>query len=113
MDERPIKASQSFAAESETSAHGSVSRRSFLQAGAASAIGLGLSSLDATARTPEAHVQGKTMMDVSFEAKEPQLGIIGVGGRGTSLLEDLLAANAQVRAICDVVPEKAKNAQQI
>ena len=113
MDERPIKASQSLAAESETAAHGSVSRRSFLQAGAASAIGLGLSSLEATARTPEAHVQGKTMMDVPFEAKEPQLGIIGVGGRGTSLLEDLLAANAQVRAICDVVPEKAKNAQQL
>jgi len=113
MDERPIEASQSLAAESETAAHGSVSRRSFLQAGAASAIGLGLSSLEATARTPEAHVQGKTMMDVPFEAKEPQLGIIGVGGRGTSLLEDLLAANAQVRAICDVVPGKAKNAQQL
>ena len=53
------------------------------------------------------------MMNVPFEAKEPRLGIIGVGGRGTSLLEDLLAANGQVRAICDVVPDKAKHAQQL
>jgi hypothetical protein len=117
MDDRPIKESQSPAAEGESAAHGSVSRRSFLQAGAASAIALGLPPWNAIAQTPEAHVQGKatgkTMMEVPFEVKEPQLGIIGVGGRGTSLLEDLLAANAQVRAICDVVPEKAKHAQQL
>jgi predicted dehydrogenase len=113
MNDRPIQASQSPTSANETRAHGSLSRRGFLQAGAASAIALGLSPNNATAGTSAAHTHARTMMGVAFEAKEPRLGIIGVGGRGTSLLEDLLAANAQVRAICDVVPEKAKHAQHL
>jgi predicted dehydrogenase len=74
--------------------------------------------MKATAETPAAPSHAKTMMDVPFAAKEPEgkepgIGIIGVGGRGTSLLEDLLAANGNVRAICDIVPDKAKHAQQL
>jgi hypothetical protein len=98
MDDRPTQESQPPASESETPVHGPLSRRSFLQAGAASAIALGLSPMDAIADSPVARRQAETMMNVLFAAKEPRLGIIGVGGRGTSLLEDLLAANAQVRA---------------
>ena len=90
-----------------------VSRRSFLQAGAASAIALGLTPIAAAAHSAASHTQAASMMNVPFGAKEPRLGIIGVGGRGTSLLEDLLAANAQVLAICDIVPEKAKHAQDL
>jgi predicted dehydrogenase len=111
MDDRPIQESQLPASESETPAHGPFSRRSFLQAGAASAIALGLSPMNATAHPPAAHMQASSMMNIPFAAKEPQLGIVGVGGRGTSLLEDLLAANAKVSAICDIVPDKAKHAQ--
>jgi hypothetical protein len=113
MDDRPTEASQLPPTEVGTSAHGSLSRRGFLQAGAASAIALGLSAMNATAETPAAPSHAKTMMNVPFAAREPRLGIIGVGGRGTSLLEDLLAANAQVLAICDVVPEKAQHARQL
>jgi predicted dehydrogenase len=55
-----------------------------------------------------------TMMGVPFEAREHvRLGIIGVGGRGSSLLENLLAIeNIQVKAICDLVPEKVAKAQK-
>ncbi len=113
MEDGPIQASQPPASDDATSARGPLSRRSFLQAGAASAIALGLSPSKATGDTSAVLTQARTMMGAAFEAKEPRLGIIGVGGRGTSLLEDLLAANAQVRAICDVVPEKAKHAQQL
>jgi predicted dehydrogenase len=113
MDDDLIPEAHPPASESETPAHGPLSRRSFLQVGAASAIALGLSPMKATAHTPAAPILGKSMMNVRFAAKEPRLGIIGVGGRGTSLLEDLLAANAQIRAICDVVPDKAKHAQQL
>lgn len=113
MDDCPSRPSEPTASDSESPDHGSLSRRNFLQVGAASAIALGLSPMDAIADTPEAHSQAKSMMDVSFEAKEPRLGIIGVGGRGTSLLEDLLAASGQVRAICDVVPEKASHAREL
>jgi len=113
MDDRPTEASQVPPSQGGTSAHGSLSRRGFLHAGAASAIALGLSAMNSTAETPAAPSHAKTMMNVPFAAKEPRLGMIGVGGRGTSLLEDLLAANAQVLAICDVVPEKAQHAQQL
>ena len=56
-----------------------------------------------------------TMIGVPFEAKERvRLGIIGVGGRGTSLLRDLLVVeNVEVKAICDLVPEKVEHAQKM
>jgi len=55
-----------------------------------------------------------TMMGVPFQARETvRLGIIGVGGRGTSLLHDLLAIdNVEIKAICDLVPEKVERAQK-
>ena len=108
MEDGPIQESHPRVSENETSAHGPLSRRSFLQAGAASAIALGLSPMNATAHSP-----ASSMMSIPFAVKEPKLGIIGVGGRGTSLLEDLLAANAKVDAICDIVPDKAKHAQEL
>lgn len=52
----------------------------------------------------------ETMIEVPFQQREPRIGLIGTGGRGTSLLENLLAANAQVVAVCDVVKEKAEHA---
>jgi predicted dehydrogenase len=54
------------------------------------------------------------MIGLPFEAKERvRLGMIGVGGRGSSLLQDLLAVEkVEVKAICDVVPEKVTRAQK-
>jgi hypothetical protein len=54
-----------------------------------------------------------TMIDVPFQQREPHIGLIGTGGRGTSLLGNLLAANAQVVAVCDVVKEKAEHAADL
>ena len=51
-----------------------------------------------------------TMVNVPFSPVTPRLGLIGVGGRGTSLLGNLLAADVAVNAICDVVKEKAEHA---
>ena len=49
----------------------------------------------------------------SQATKDPRIGFIGVGGRGTGLLGWFLAQNAQVVAVCDVVPEKAEHAGQL
>ena len=38
------------------------------------------------------------------------MAVIGTGGRGTELLRNLLAADAQIAALCDVVSEKAEHA---
>jgi len=88
-------------------ADASWSRRRFVQMGAASAVAAGINpSLEAAA----APTGKPTMIGVPFEKRNPRIAIIGVGGRGTSLLENLIAADAQVVAICDVVQEKADHA---
>ena len=92
--------------EVQDSGLGSWTRRRFVQLGAASAVSLGVLKL-ADGEEATAH---KTMMDVPFEKREPRIAMIGVGGRGTSLLGNLLAADAQVVAVCDVVQTKADHA---
>lgn len=93
-----------------------VSRRDFMKRSALGGAGLVLAneilSPDLLAAPPKA--ANATMMGVPFEAKEHvRLGIIGVGGRGSSLLQDLLAVEkVEVKAICDVVPEKVAHAQK-
>jgi hypothetical protein len=53
----------------------------------------------------------KTMVGVPFERKDPRVGIIGLGGRGTTLMGNMLAANALVVAVCDIKGEHAQRAQ--
>jgi predicted dehydrogenase len=93
-----------------------ISRRNFVKRTVMGSAGLlvaaDILSSNLGAQTPNSgHA---TMMGVPFEAKEHvRLGIIGVGGRGSSLLENLLAVeNVQVKAICDLVPEKVAKAQK-
>jgi Oxidoreductase family, NAD-binding Rossmann fold len=88
------------------------SRRQFLRLGALAAAAL---KLEDQATADVAHPSpGKTMIDVPFAVtKDPRLGFIGVGGRGTGLLKWFLSQNAQVVAVCDVVPEKAEHAGQM
>jgi predicted dehydrogenase len=85
---------------------GSWSRRKFVQMGAATAISANMMNL---AHAEEASSY-RTMIDVSFDKRNPRIAMIGVGGRGTSLLGNLLAADGQVVAVCDIVKEKAQHA---
>jgi predicted dehydrogenase len=85
---------------------GSWTRRRFVQMGAITALAAGpLSSVDLRADAPL-----RSMIGVAFKKRDPRIAIIGTGGRGTSLLGDLLAANAQVVALCDIVAAKAQAA---
>ena len=48
------------------------------------------------------------------ESKPVRVGIIGVGNRGTGLLNTILQLpSVEIRAVCDIVPERASNAQGI
>jgi len=102
---------------SQDEGNGSVSRRSFLVRTAMGGAGLVVANDilkdNLFAATPKS--SGATMIGVPFEAHERvRLGIIGVGGRGTSLLRDLLAVDGvDVKAICDLVPEKVAHAQKM
>lgn len=84
-------------------------RRRFMQVSAVTAVGASLTP----ALGAEATTSTGSMIDVPFQKRNPRLAMIGTGGRGTSLLENLLAADAQVVALCDVVPEKAEHAASL
>ena len=94
-----------------------ISRRNFMvrtaMGGAGLVIANDILSESLSAATPKS--TNATMIGVPFEARERvKLGIIGVGGRGTSLLRDLLAVDGvDVKAICDLVPEKVDHAQKM
>jgi len=85
---------------------GSWTRRRFMQLGAAAAATVSAADLAHAAEATAHH----SMMDVAFAKREPRVALIGTGGRGTSLLGNLLAADAQVVAVCDIVAEKAEHA---
>src|SRR5450755_863705 len=53
----------------------------------------------------------RPVMNMPFDPVNPRVGLIGTGGRGTSLLGNLLAADGTVNALCDVVKDKAVHAQ--
>ena len=99
-----------------------VSRRSFIQRTAMGGAGLLIATdilgsgpaSELSASEPKSANAAMTMIGVPFEARERvRLGIIGVGGRGSSLLGDLLAIEkVEVKAICDLVPEKVERAQK-
>jgi hypothetical protein len=91
------------------------SRRELLKTatGAAAALSLARSgAAGAQAAVPPAG-PGGTMLGVAFERRDRvRLGLVGCGGRGTSLLHDLLGIDGvEVKAGCDVLPEKVARAQ--
>ena len=99
-----------------------VSRRRILQSAAVAAGGLGLEALglvrpvearQASAAAPAA--AGESVMGMRFEPREvARVGLIGYGGRGTSLLHDLLGIpGVAVNAVCDIVKDRVEKAQAV
>jgi predicted dehydrogenase len=78
------------------------SRRDLLRLASAGALGIGLS------RAADDSVVG-----MKFEAKDTvRLGVIGIGGRGNSLIENFSAIpQVRVTAICDTVKDKVTKQQ--
>lgn len=86
-----------------------LSRREFLRLSGVGVVGLSIAQAHAESAAPHA----ATMIGVPFSPVNPRIGIIGTGGRGTNLLQNLLAADARVLALCDIVREKAEHAQSL
>jgi hypothetical protein len=85
------------------------SRRLFLKLGAASAASV---SLGQRSKTHEERPV-RTMINVPFARIQPRAGLIGLGARGTALLQLLLGADVKVNALCDIVESKAENGQAL
>src|SRR5262245_21431042 len=97
-----------------------LSRRELLKAAAATGVGLGLPSLGggppaaaAAPRTAAPEAGGASVMGLKFAPHETvRLGIVGVGGRGTSLLGEFLdVPGVRVTAVCDLVPARTEAAR--
>ena len=86
-----------------------LSRRNFLRLGSMTAVGIGIPKLHAESSPSRAG----SVIGMQFAPRDPRVGIIGTGGRGTSLLGNLLAADVKVLALCDIVREKAEHAQSL
>ena len=92
-----------------------VSRRDLLKTATGAAAVLSLArpgAAQSPATTPPAG-PGGTMANVPFERRETvRFGLVGCGGRGMSLLRDILGVEGvEVRAVCDLVPEKVERAR--
>jgi predicted dehydrogenase len=99
-----------------------ISRRQVLQSAAVAAGGLGLKALglpsaveaaQAPAQATVPPAGGQSMIGVPFEARSVvRVGLIGHGGRGGSLLHDLLGIpGVTVNAVCDLVKDRVESAQ--
>ncbi len=102
--------------EHMTNSSHSCSRRKFLTMSAATGAGLGLIAGVAPSRptTPRARPEQQRVFGLKFGPLDKvRVGFIGVGNRGSSLLGDLLAIEGvEIKAVCDVVPDRARKAQQ-
>src|SRR5947207_1323540 len=91
-----------------------LSRRRLLESAVAGTASLALQRLvSAEERGSGASSEATSMIGVPFSRMEKvRVGLIGVGGRGSGLLGDLLAIEGvQVTALCDVVPAKVARGQ--
>ncbi|MGI8906583.1 MAG: Gfo/Idh/MocA family oxidoreductase [Candidatus Sumerlaeaceae bacterium] len=116
-EQQPIVDSGECDSESENK---KLSRRELLKAGTAAAGGLTLAGVSfgrsgESESRGDSKAPGHSMKGEKFKPFETvRVGIIGVGGRGTHLLKDLLAIeHVEVKAVCDILKEKAENAQRM
>jgi hypothetical protein len=95
------------------------SRREFLAVAGATTAALGLAAApDGSAAAEPAIPQAKPGQQRVFGLRFPpmdkvRIGFIGVGSRGSSLLGNLLdVGGVEIKAVCDLVPDRVKSAQQ-
>ncbi|MHC4702867.1 MAG: Gfo/Idh/MocA family protein, partial [Planctomycetota bacterium] len=78
-----------------------MTRRNFLKSNAAATAGLALTAVSAGPTTVRAGGSGAV-----------RIGIVGVGGRGNSLMRNLMPMEGvEIRALCDLRPERVTAAQ--
>src|SRR6266498_568932 len=92
-----------------------ISRRDLLKSAAIAGATLGLAGLRAPLSiAEEVAPPNDSVMGMKFEPRQViRLGIIGVGARGASMIEEFLGVDGvQITAVCDIVRDKCLNAQR-
>lgn len=89
-----------------------MNRRQVLKAGSAVGASLALGGLDLL--FPGGISKAIAAASPYKPADPVRIGFVGVGSRGTGLLHVLMDLKGQVvKAVCDIIPERAENAQKI
>ncbi|HEY3384685.1 MAG TPA: Gfo/Idh/MocA family oxidoreductase [Vicinamibacterales bacterium] len=94
-------------------------RRRFLRAGAVASVGAALRGADVGATEGMAQAQARAistspLLEFRVPPIDPvRIGYVGVGGMGSAHVRNLLTIEGvQIRAVCDIVPEKVERAQK-
>jgi hypothetical protein len=89
------------------------SRRDFLKVGAAAGLGAAVASLDFRACKTGPGAGGARSQFKAAPIPTVRVGFVGVGGMGSAHVQNYLnIEGVQIKAICDVVPEKVVRAQK-
>ncbi len=88
-------------------------RRDFLKAGAAAGLAGALGGASLSARAREGDADAK--LEFSVPPIDPvRIGYVGVGGMGSAHVGNLLKIDGvEIRAVCDIVPEKVARIQKL
>jgi predicted dehydrogenase len=96
-----------------------ISRRDLLKSAAIAGAALGLPELVQASTSAENPIINAppdgSVIGMRFEPRPiVRVGVIGVGGRGTSMLTEFLGVEGvEITAVCDIVKEKCLNAQRV
>jgi hypothetical protein len=88
-------------------------RRNFFKLGAA---GLGAAAISSALNrcAPQAHISGPARLFTAPPLEKVRIGYVGVGGQGTAHVHNLVRIpGAEIRAVCDLFPERVERAQKI
>ena len=88
---------------------GGLSRRDFVTAGAVAGLGAALAPAFGRAQAP----QQPTPLFTAPPLERVRMGFVGIGGMGSVHLDNFLQLEGvEVKAVCDIVPEKVTRAKQ-
>ncbi len=89
-------------------------RRDFLKAGAIGGLGFALHHLSLAGSAAAAEPEASVGLPKVPPLDPVRLGVVGVGGQGTSHVRNLLKIEGvEIRAVCDIVESKVARAQEM
>jgi hypothetical protein len=88
-------------------------RRDFLKIGAAAGLGAAVAGLNLSGREKDTGSRGARSQFKVASIPTVRVGFVGVGGMGSAHVQNYLNIDdVQIKAICDIVPEKVARAQK-
>jgi len=91
-----------------------INRREFIKLGAIAGVGTALTSLKAQEKANTGRQTEPRNSQFKVPPMDPvRIGFVGVGGMGSAHIRNLLKVKgAEIKAVCDIVPEKVARVQQ-